>query len=327
MASEKILVSGVQPTGTLHIGNYFGALKQFVDLQNEYECRLFVANMHALTSVHDAKKLKTQSQEIVLDYLAVGLDPSKATIFLQSDVPHVAELAWIFECLTTVPYLSRAHAFKDAEANKKEVNVGTFNYPMLMAADILVHDANVVPVGQDQKQHLEIAQDTADKFNRTWGDTFVRPEPLIIESVETIIGTDGRKMSKSYNNVIPLFAEDAEIEKAVMSIATDSKSVDDKKDPDSDTVFKLHALVTPAETLENIRTRYEEGGIGYKESKEILIESLKDFIRPLREKRKEWQEREAEMERIINEGGQKMRKVVHEKMKEVREKVGLVHHE
>lgn len=325
--SKGVLVSGVKPTGVLHIGNYFGALKQFVELQNEYECRFFIANMHALTSVHDAKKMKEQTHELVLDYLAVGLDPKKATIYLQSDVPHVAELAWIFDCLTTVPYLERAHAFKDAEAKGKEINVGVFNYPMLMAADILVQDANVVPVGQDQKQHLEITRDTAEKFNRIFGETFALPNPLIIESVATIPGTDGQKMSKSYNNVIPLFATDAEIEKAVMSIPTDSKGIEEPKDPDTDTVFKLHTLVTPAKTLENLRHRYEDGGIGYKESKEILIDSLKKFIGPIRERRKEWENKSEEMSKIITEGGMKMRKVVHEKMIEVREKVGLIHNE
>jgi len=324
--SKGILVSGVKPTGVLHIGNYFGALKQFVELQNEYECRFFVANLHALTSLQDAKKMKQQSLDIVLDFLAVGIDPSKATIFLQSDVPHVAELAWIFECMTTMPYLMRAHAFKDAEAKSKEINVGVFNYPMLMAADILVHDANVVPVGQDQKQHIEIARDSAEKFNRIFGETFVLPNPLIIESVATIPGTDGQKMSKSYNNIIPLFATDAEIEKAVMGIPTDSKGVNDPKDPDKDTVFKLHTLVTPSATLEDLRARYEDGKIGYKESKEILIDSLKKFIGPLRERRAEWASKEKEVEKIIKEGGERMRKIVHEKMVEVREKTGLIHH-
>ncbi len=323
--SKGILVSGVKPSGALHIGNYFGALKQFVELQNEYECRLFVANLHALTTVHDAKKMREQSLGVVLDYLAVGIDPSKATIFLQSDVPHVAELAWIFECLTTMPYLMRAHAFKDAEAKSKEINVGVFNYPMLMSADILVHDASVVPVGQDQKQHIEIARDTAEKFNRTFGETFILPNPLIIESVATISGIDGQKMSKSYNNIIPLFATDTEIEKVVMSIPTDSKGVDEPKDPENDTVFKLHTLVTPSATLEDLRARYEDGKIGYKESKEILIVSLKKFISPLREKRTEWENKPEEVEKIIRAGGEKMRKVIHEKMIEVREKTGLIH--
>lgn len=325
--SKGILVSGVKPTGILHLANYFGAVKQYVDLQNEYESRIFVANLHALTTVHDSKKMKKQTMDVVLDYLAVGLDPQKTTIYLQSDVPHVAELAWIFDCLTTMPYLMRAHAFKDAEAKSKEINVGVFNYPMLMAADILVHDANVVPVGADQKQHIEISRDTAEKFNRIFGETFVLPNPLIIESVATVPGTDGQKMSKSHNNIIPLFATDEEIEKAVMGIPTDSKGVNEPKDPDSDTVFKLHVLVTPSATLEDVRARYEDGKIGYKESKEILIDSLKKFIGPMRERRAEWADKPKEVEKIIREGGERMRKVVHEKMIEVREKTGLIHHQ
>jgi tryptophanyl-tRNA synthetase len=325
--SKGILVSGMQSSGTLHIGNYFGALRQFVDLQNEYECRFFVANLHALTTVHDAKKLSNFTHNLVLDYLGAGLDPQKCTLFLQSDIPHVTELAWIFECLVSVPYLSRAHAFKDAETKKKEVNVGTFNYPILMSADILVHDANVVPVGQDQKQHVEIAQDVAEKFNNAFGETFARPEPLIIETVATIPGIDGQKMSKSYNNTIPLFATDEEIEKAVMSIPTDSKGVNDQKDPENDTVFKLHVLVTPSAQLEDLRARYEDGKIGYKESKEILINSLKNFIGPMRVKRAEWENKPEEVKKIIREGGEKMRKIVHEKMIEVRDKTGLIHNQ
>ncbi len=325
--SKGILVSGMQPSGRLHIGNYFGALKQFINLQNEYECRFFVANMHALTTTHDPKKLASQTHDLVLDYLGAGLDPEKVAIFLQSDIPHVTELAWIFECLITMPYLSRAHAFKDAEAKRKEVNVGTFNYPLLMAADILVHDAVVVPVGKDQKQHVEIAQDVAEKFNNLFGETFARPEPLVIESVQTILGTDGQKMSKSYNNVIPLFATDAEIEKAVMSITTDSKGVDEPKDPEKDTVFMLHTLVSDASLAEDLRARYEEGKIGYKESKEILIDSLKKFIEPMRAKRTEWENKPEEVQKILERGGKSMRQIVHEKMKEVREKVGLIHNE
>lgn len=325
--SKGILVSGMQPSGRLHIGNYFGALKQFINLQNEYECRFFVANMHALTTTHDPKKLASQTHDLVLDYLGAGLDPEKVAIFLQSDIPHVTELAWIFECLITMPYLSRAHAFKDAEAKRKEVNVGTFNYPLLMAADILVHDAVVVPVGKDQKQHVEIAQDVAEKFNNLFGETFARPEPLVIESVQTILGTDGQKMSKSYNNVIPLFATDTEIEKAVMSITTDSKGVDEPKDPEKDTVFMLHALVGDASLVEDLRARYEEGKIGYKESKEILIDSLKKFIEPMRAKRAEWENKPEEVQKILERGGKSMRQTVHEKMKEVREKVGLIHNE
>ncbi|MCR4330812.1 MAG: tryptophan--tRNA ligase, partial [Patescibacteria group bacterium] len=210
-SEKKVLLSGVKPTGRLHVGNYFGALKQFVDLQDAYQTRVFIANYHALTTVRDVEKLHNDTLDIALDYLAIGLDPQKTIIFRQSDVPEVTELAWVFNCITTVAYLSRAHAFKDAEAKSKEVNVGTFDYPLLMAADILIQDADVVPTGADQKQHIEIARDTAKKFNSIFGDTFKVPEPLILEGVKTVPGTDGRKMSKSYGNTIPLFGTDEEI--------------------------------------------------------------------------------------------------------------------
>ncbi|MHB0978005.1 MAG: tryptophan--tRNA ligase [Minisyncoccota bacterium] len=318
MSNKKILVSGMQPSGALHIGNYFGALKQWVDLQDKYECRFFVANLHAMTTMSDPKKLSEYTRNLVLDYLGAGLDPEKVTIFLQSDIPHVAELAWVFECLVTVPYLSRAHAFKDAEVKKKDVNVGTFNYPILMAADILVHDAGLVPVGSDQKQHVEIAGDVADKFNNAYGETFVRPEPLIIEGVGTIIGTDGQKMSKSYGNTIPLFATDAEIEKAVMGIVTDSGTDIPKN------VYELHKLFRSEDELKKV---YEENKGKYKVLKEELIKDIKAVINPMRERRAEWEKKSDEVDKIIKEGGERMRKVVHEKMIEVRKKVGLIHHE
>ncbi len=233
----------------MHIGNYFGAMKQFVDLQNEYDCHIFIADYHAITTVQDKEKLTQGIIDVALDYLAIGLDPKKVTLFKQSDIPQVAELAWIFNCITTVPYLMRAHAFKDAEAKNKEVSVGLFDYPILMASDILIQDADVVPVGQDQKQHVEYARDTAQKFNRVFGDTFKIPEPYIIETVETIPGTDGRKMSKSYGNVIPLFATDEEIKKAVMSIPTDSKGVAEPKNPYESNLFLIHKLFLQDETL------------------------------------------------------------------------------
>src|SRR3990167_9582325 len=188
MSGKKILLSGVKPTGRPHIGNYFGAIKQFVELQNSYQCYIFIADLHALTSVQNREELRENSMGVVLDYLATGLDPKKTVIYKQSDVPQVTELAWIFNCLTTMPYLMRAHAFKDAEAKNKEINVGVFDYPLLMAADILIQDADVVPVGADQKQHVEITRDTAEKFNRTFGDTFKLPETKILSNVAVVPG-------------------------------------------------------------------------------------------------------------------------------------------
>ncbi len=315
---KKILVSGVQPSGRLHIGNYFGALKQFVDLQDEYETRIFIANLHALTTLQNKEELKNISREMVLDFLAIGLDPKKVTLYYQSDVPHVTELSWIFSCLTTMPELMRAHAFKDKEAKNADINVGTFNYPLLMAADILIHDADVVPVGKDQKQHIEITREVARDFNNTYGETFKEPKELVLGAVETVPGTDGQKMSKSYGNTIPLFATDEEIEKAVMSIVTDSSG----EYPEN--VFKMHQLFRTNDELDQI---YTDNKGQYKKLKELLAEDIKNFIRPMRERRAEWAGKMDEVDNIVAEGGKRMRKVVHDRMIEVRNKVGLIHND
>jgi tryptophanyl-tRNA synthetase len=320
---QKILLSGVQATGRPHVGNYFGALKQFVDLQDTYSCRIMIADYHSLNSVQDANVLRENILGVAIDYLALGLDPEKVIIFKQSDVSAHTELAWIFNTITTMPYLMRGHAFKDAEAKNKEISVGTFDYPMLMAADILLYDPEVVPVGQDQKQHVEIARDTAEKFNRIYGDTFKLPKGLIMENVKTVPGTDGRKMSKSYNNTIPLFADDATIKKAVMSIPTDSKGIDDPKDIQNDHVFALHRLFTGGSELAELEDRYTKGGIGYKESKEILIKNISAFIAPLRGKRAEFEKDKDRVVDILREGGKKAAAIADKKMEEVRERVGV----
>ncbi len=320
---SNILVSGVKPTGRPHLGNYFGAMKQFVDLQDSYDSRIFVADLHALTGIQNRKELHQNTLDLVVDYLAIGLDPKKTLIFKQSDIPEVTEIAWIFETITTMPYLMRAHAFKDAEAKNKEINVGVFNYPLLMAADILVHDADVVPVGSDQKQHLEIARDVAEKFNRIFGETFKLPKPLILEKVATVLGTDGQKMSKSYKNTIPLFASDEEIKEAVLKIPTDSKGIDDPKDTENDTVFMLHTLFTEGPEFEDIRERYESGGIGYKESKDILIKNISKTIEPLREKRKELEQKPDYIRQVLEDGGKRAKELIREKIEDVRKQVGV----
>jgi len=321
--TKKILLSGVQPTGRVHIGNYFGAMKQFVDLQDTYESYIFIADYHAMTTVQNRAELMKNIIDVALDYLAIGLDPKKVVLFKQSDLPQVTELAWMFNCVTTVPYLMRAHAFKDAEAKNKEINVGLFDYPILMASDILVQDADLVPVGQDQKQHVEYARDTAQKFNRVYGETFKMPEPLILSHVETVPGTDGRKMSKSYDNVIPLFATDEEIKKAVMKIPTDSKGVDEPKNPDESILFSIHKLFLEGDALKALRNKYEKGGMGYKEAKELLIKDLTAFIKPMREKRAMLAEDMEDVFDILKEGGKRASMRADKKMKEVREKVGV----
>lgn len=315
MSNKKILLSGVKPTGRPHIGNYFGAMKQFVDMQDEYTALYMIADYHALNFIQDGGEMKQQIIDLALDYLALGLDPQKSLIFKQSDAPEHAELAWIFDTITTMPYLMRAHAYKDAEAKDKEISVGTFNYPMLMAADILLYDTDVVPVGQDQKQHVEYARDTALKFNHTFKSEVLKlPDVKIISEVAVVPGTDGRKMSKSYGNTIPLFATDAEIEKAVMSIVTDSGG------DVPENVYAIHKLF---KTEEELAPLYEEHKGKYKALKEALIVDLKAFIGPLREKRAQLAADTDYVLDILKEGGQRAREKAMKKMDEVREAVGV----
>jgi len=312
--SKKIFFSGVQPSGKPHIGNYFGAMKQFVDLQNEYDGYAFIVDYHALHSLRNPKEMSENIKNVLLDYLAIGLDPEKVTLAKQSDVSEHTELCWIFDTVITMPFLMRAHAYKDAEAKNKEIDVGTFNYPVLMAADILLYGTDIVPVGADQKQHVEIARDIAEKFNNTYGQTFKLPEHMIMKEVAVVPGTDGRKMSKSYNNTIPLFAEYEEIKKCVMGIVTDSSEGIPKN------VYAIHKLVHNEKELEKI---YTEKTGKYKELKELLIEDLEKFIAPLRENRKEFAKDIPKALAILKAGGEKAKKVAEAKMEEVREKIGV----
>ncbi|KKR75035.1 MAG: Tryptophan-tRNA ligase [Candidatus Nomurabacteria bacterium GW2011_GWA1_40_8] len=312
--SKKVFLSGIQPSGKPHIGNYFGMMKQLLGQPEDYEVYVLIVDYHAMKSVRDSKEMKENIIAVVLDYLALGLDPNKVTFFKQSDVSEHTELCWIFDTITTMPYLMRAHAFNDAEAKNKEIDVGTFNYPMLMAADILLYGPDIIPVGADQKQHIEIARDTALKFNNTYGETFKLPEAMIMKEVAIIPGTDGQKMSKSYNNTIPLFAEYEEIKKAVMSIVTDSRGGVPQN------VFAIHKLFRNENELNKI---YAEKAGKYKELKELLVEDLEKFIAPLREKRKEFAKDIPKALAILKAGGEKAKKVASAKMDEVREKIGV----
>lgn len=316
MDQKPVLLSGVKPTGGLHIGNYFGAVRQFVDLARtgKHETFVMIADYHALNFVQDAGQMRTLTRELLASYIASGLDPEQVTLFKQSDVTVHTELAWIFDTITTMPYLERAHAYKDAEAKGKEVSVGTFNYPMLMSADILLYDTSVVPVGQDQKQHIEYARDTAEKFNRIFGETFRLPEELIMEDVATVPGIDGKKMSKSYGNTIPLFASRNEISERVMSIVTDSAG------DVPENVYALHRLIKSDEELAPL---YEEHRGKYKALKEALIEDLDAFIAPMREKYEELVDDQALLDLVLEKGGKKARDVAERKMAEVRRAVGV----
>jgi len=320
---KKRLLSGIKPSGILHIGNYFGAVKQFVDLQDTHESFIFIADFHAITTVQNKEELSKNILNITMDYLACGLDPKKVCLFKQSDLPEVTELTWYFNCITTVPYLERATAYKDAKAKSKEANVGLFDYPILMAADILIQDADMVPVGSDQKQHVEYARDTAQKFNNAFGETFKLPEPLILKEVAVVPGIDGRKMSKSYGNTIPLFGTDEQIRKAIMSIVTDSKSPDEPKNPEECNIFAIHKLFLNGKDLENLKKRYLNGGLGYKESKDMLYEEIISFIKPMRDKREYYEKHIDEVKNILKEGGEKAKKNVSDKIKIIRNNVGV----
>ena len=312
--SKKVFLSGVQPSGKPHIGNYFGAMKQFISLQNENDGYAIIVDYHALHSLRNSKEMNENIKAVLLDYLAIGLNPEKVVLFKQSDISEHTELTWIFDTIITMPYLMRAHAFKDAEAKNKEIDVGTFNYPVLMAADILLYGPDMVPVGADQKQHVEIARDIAEKFNHIYGETFKLPEAMIVKENAVVPGTDGRKMSKSYNNTIPLFAEYEEIKKAVMSIVTDSGEGIPKN------VYDIHKLVREEDELKKI---YKEKAGKYKELKELLIEDLENFIAPLRDRRKELEKDIPGALAILKAGGEKAKKIASAKMEEVREKIGV----
>lgn len=313
MTTKQRLLTGLQPSGTLHIGNYFGALKPFADSYQDFESHLMIADLHALTTLRDAASLRQNIFDVVKDYVAVGIDPSVATIFKQSDVPEHTELAWIFECLVTVPFLSQAHAYKDKVAKGIEANAGLFNYPMLMAADILLYETEIVPVGEDQRQHIEYAREAATKFNNAYGETFTPPQEKIFESVGVVPGTDGQKMSKSYKNTIPLFGTKDELSKAVMSIVTDSSG----ERPEH--VYAIHNLLkTEAELL----PLYEEHKGKYKNLKDALVEDLEAFIAPMREKRA--QIADADVLTILKQGSERARSEAAQKMQEVRQKVGIL---
>ena len=333
MASDKkILLSGVKPTGRPHIGNYFGAMKQFVDLQDKgHENNVFIADLHALTSVQNGPELSQSIFDLIVDYLAIGLDPEKTLLYKQSDTPQVTELGWIFNCLATMPYLMRAHAYKAAvdhfektspkqKALDKligrvpEVNVGVFDYPLLMAADILITDADIVPVGQDQKQHVEMARDMALKFNNAFGETFKMPKEMIVENLAVVPGTDGQKMSKSYKNTIPLFASDDEIKKAVMGIVTDSSS---------EIPTNVHAIHRLLKTEAELAPLYAEKKGKYKDLKEALLADMIAFIKPMHEKREAIAADRAGVLKILKEGGEKARARAEKKMGAVRKAIGV----
>jgi len=322
---KKILVSGIKPTGELHLGNYFGAIKQFVDLQNDGEFApfVFLADYHALNSIQNKDEMKKLSFDLICAYLAAGLDPEKVTLYRQSTLPEHAELTWIFNTLVTMPWLMRAHAFKDAEAKDKEINIGTFDYPVLMAADILMYDADIVPVGQDQKQHVEMAREIARKFNQTFGEAFKEPKEMVKEEVAVVPGTDGQKMSKSYKNVIPLFGSEEEVKKAIMGIVTDSKNPEDKKNPEEVVVYQIYKLMATEDERNAMAKGLKEGGMGYGDAKKELLRKTLEYFAPMKEKYDELQKNPEKVYAILEEGEKKARILAEKKMDEVKKLVGF----
>jgi len=322
--NKKRLLTGAQASGKLHLGNYFGALKQFLELQFDYDARVFIADYHSLTTVYNPDDLKLFSQEVTLDYLSIGLDPEHIRLYRQSDVPAHCELQTILNNVVPVSYLMRAHAFKDAEAKGVEINAGTFNYPILMAADIIIYDTEVVLVGSDQKQHVEYARDFAGKFNQRYEDTFTLPEPLILEDVGLIPGLDGRKMSKSYRNHIPISATDEEVFEAIMSIPTDSQPIDQPKENYlDDTLYQLHTFFTTGSDLGKVKEGYLKGGLGYRESKEILIKNILEILEPIRVRRQELEQKPDLVASVLDDGAKRSRLEAEAKLEEVRRRVGL----
>jgi tryptophanyl-tRNA synthetase len=317
------VLSGIQPSGRLHIGNFFGAMKQHLDLQNEKEALYFIANYHAMTSLHDKEALAKNTHDVALDYLALGLDPEKAMFFRQSDVPEVCELTWILSTITPMGLLQRCVSYKEKIDRGMSADHGLFAYPVLMAADILIYKSEVVPVGKDQKQHIEVAQDIAQKFNNTFGEILVIPKERMIESTAIVPGLDGQKMSKSYGNTIEIFAEPKQIKTRVMSMITDSTPLEEPKDPAKCNILALLRLVATPEETADWEDRYRKGGVGYGHTKKRLVELLSEFFAPYREKRKELEKNPDYVEQALQNGARRARALARQTLDEVREAVGL----
>lgn len=320
----KTILSGITPSGKLHLGNYFGAIRQHISMQEEGDAFYFIANYHSLTSINDGKEIHENTLDIALDYLALGLDPEKCTFFVQSDVPQHAELAWILGTFCPVSLMEKGVAYKDKVAQGLNPNIGLFTYPILQAADILMYNADLVPVGQDQKQNIEICRDLAGKFNHNYGDEYLKlPEEHIVEAVAVVPGIDGRKMSKSYGNTIGIFDEGKTLKKKVMSIETDSTPLDKPKDPESCNVFALIRLFAEEEKKEEIANNYRAGGYGYGHAKKELLAMITDYFAEAREKRRKLAENPNKVREILREGGKKARARAEKVMKPVRKATGL----
>ncbi len=317
------ILSGIQPSGSLHLGNYFGAIRQFLSFQDQHECFFFIASYHALTTQHDPNELRRNVVEVAASYLALGLDPERCVLFDHSDLPEHHELAWFLSCVAPVGLLQRAHSFKDKTARGIEATHGLFAYPVLMAADIVMYSADLVPVGKDQKQHVEIARDLAIRFNNEWGEILKVPEPAILADSAVVPGLDGAKMSKSYGNAVDLFEEPKDLKKKIMSIVTDPTPVEAPKDPDKSTIFALYSLFATDDERAEMAAKYRAGGYGYGDAKKALLEKIEAKFGPLREKRRAWLARPDDLEDVLAQGARKARAAADPLMERVRSAVGL----
>lgn len=318
------VLSGIQPTGRFHLGNYFGAIRQYIELQHHDQAFYFIADLHALTTVRNARDLQEHTWNAALDLLALGLDPNQATLFRQSDVPEVTELTWLLMTVTQMSLLEKCHAYKDKIAKGLAADAGLFTYPVLMAADILAYDSNLVPVGQDQVQHLEVTRDIAQRFNHIYEqDVFVLPEGHTLQATAKVPGTDGEKMSKSYGNTIEIFESPKKLRKKFMSIKTDSTPVEDPKNPETCAVFSLYRLFANEDEQAALAERYRAGGMGYGEAKQTLHEKALEYFSAARDRREQLEQNPDDVENILQTGAAKARAKAREVLNRAREACGL----
>ncbi|MCI0744582.1 MAG: tryptophan--tRNA ligase [Verrucomicrobia subdivision 3 bacterium] len=318
------ILSGIQPSGALHLGNYFGMMRPAIELQEEGEAYYFIANYHSMTSLFDAEERRRNTVSVALDFLACGLDPKKSVFFRQSDVPEVVELSWLLATVTPMGLLERCHSYKDKIARGVSPNHGLFAYPVLMAADILIYDSNIVPVGRDQKQHVEVTRDIAIKFNEAYGQTFVIPEPQIREEVAVVPGTDGQKMSKSYGNVIEIFGDEKAARKQIMSLVMDSRTPQEPKpDADKNLAIQLMKLVAPANIAKDFEDRLRAGGLGYGDLKKALFEHYWNYFAAARTKRAELAANPDYVESVLRDGAEQAHRIADGVLKRARRASGL----
>ena len=317
------VLSGIQPTGRFHWGNYFGAIRQYIDLQYGNEAYYFIANLHALTTVRDRETLWQNTIEAALDLLALGLDPNRATLFVQSDIPEVCELTWLLMTGTPLGLLERCHAFKEKKAKGLSADAGLFTYPVLMAADILAYDSNWVPVGEDQVQHIEVCRDLAGSFNHTFGEVFVLPQPKVLETSARVPGTDGEKMSKSYNNTIEIFEDPKSVRRKVMRIVTDSRPMEEPKIPETDHLFQLYSLFASDAERDAMAARYRAGGFGYGDVKKALANAAEGYFVEARARRQELAAHPERVREILGDGAQRARARAQQTLRRAQEACGV----